>query len=245
MGMGHRFRRNCIYPLKTKNNLDTLCEEYLDYDFYVDDKAMNFLNDKFINQNTFLVFNHIDHLGHYKGVNSDDYKKSVKHLFDKLEQFLDTNKCEILLFSDHGMSVRPKKTSLVLEDYFGKQSLDKYNYFIDSTTLRVWVYDDLLKEKIIQTLSKKKYGLIIDDKKRKEYGIANPKFGHIIFVLSNDYFFEPHYFGFGLKSKTLGMHGNIPTDKWQIGLWMGSEKLPDCFDSRLFYNDIMKKFLKV
>jgi hypothetical protein len=66
----------------------------------------------------------------------------------------------------------------------------------------------------------------------------------IHFVLGNDYYFEPQYFGFGIKSKTLGMHGNSPHDRGQWGVWAGDHQLGECNDARYFFKDILTKFIK-
>lgn len=244
IGLGDKFKNNSVYPLKSKQYLDSLTKIFDKWEFEADQSAHLFLETNILNRNTILVFNEIDHLGHYAGVNSHDYKFAVKQLFKKIDGFIKTNKCEVILFSDHGMSLKPSKVKLILENHFGRQSLLTYNYFIDSTTLRVWTYSKDKYNQIIKFLEKKKIGKLIDAKTKKKYGISNAEYGDIIFVLHEQYFFEPQYFGFGLKSKTLGMHGNIPTDKWQCGVWAGSSKLPNCNDSLLFYSDVLLKFLK-
>lgn len=244
LGMGHMFKQVGIYPLSSKNKLDSVTKDFHHWDFYADLDAFKKLTSLTISRDTFLVFNHIDHLGHYKGLDSKDYKSAVEMLFDKIDKYLKKNNVDFLLFSDHGMSCRPKKVKLVLEKKFGKQSNNGYVYFIDSTTLKVWVKDNKLKTRIINYLNDRAEGSVIDEMERKAHGLTNIDFGDIIFVLGNDYYFEPQYFGFGIKSKTYGMHGNSPHDRNQWGVWAGNNQLGECDDSRYFFKDILTKFIK-
>lgn len=244
LGMGHMFKQVGIYPLSSKNKLDSLTKDFHHWDFYADLDASEKLKSLTISRNTFLVFNHIDHLGHYIGVDSKKYKISVEILFDKIHKYLEKNNVDLLIFSDHGMSCKPKKVKLILEQTFGKQSNSGYKYFIDSTTLKIWVKDNILKTKIMCYLNDRVEGSILDEKERKAHGLTNNNFGDIIFVLGNDYYFEPQYFGFGIKSKTLGMHGNSPHDRDQWGIWAGDHQLGKCNDARYFFKDILTKFIK-
>lgn len=244
LGMGHMFKQTGIYPLSSKIKLDSLTDVFHEWDFYADEEAFSKLKSCKISRNTFLVFNHIDHLGHYKGVDSNEYRSSVKILFDEIDKYLCENNVELLIFSDHGMSCKPKKVKLVLEDIFGKQSNGGYKYFIDSTTLKIWVNDNKLKVKIMKYLDERIEGSVLDEKERKAHGLTKKDFGDIIFVLGNDYYFEPQYFGFGIKSKTLGMHGNLPHEKGQWGIWAGDYQLGVCNDSRYFFKDILTRFIK-
>ena len=244
LGMAKLYKSNGVYPLSSKTKLDSLTNNFSEWTLKIDENAFDFLKKNDLKKNTLLAFNHIDHLGHYKGVTSTEYKTAIKKLFAIIDIYLKKNKCDLLMFSDHGMSNNPQKVRLVLEDIFGKQTNNGYKYFIDSTTLRVWVNEIELKNNIEKYLLSREEGIVINSKTRKNYGLTNNNFGDIIYVLRNKYFFEPHYFGFGIKSKTLGMHGNYPNDTEQWGVWVGDNNLDKCEDSRFFYNKILTKFIK-
>lgn len=242
LGMGNLFKQSSIYPLSSKKMLDSVTQKFHNWDVLIDGDAFTHLKRGTCSKNTFLIFNHIDALGHYKGIDTIEYEIAVEKLFLELDKYIRNNAVEILLFSDHGMSRNPKSVKLSLEKYFGKQTGKGFRYFIDSTTLRVWCDDVKLLVRIKHYLGNIVEGSVISDIERNAYGLKSKNFGDIIFVLKNDYYFLPQYFGFGVKSKTCGMHGNIPSHPEQWGVWVGDGKGPRCDDARLFFPDVLDRF---
>lgn len=245
IGLHKCFQQSNIYPLKNKSSITNYNEEFKKFDFFIDDEVEELFKSKSIlKQDSILVINKIDHNGHYLGPRSKKYLESLIDLLQNLKLLIQRNGGTYILFSDHGMSDKPKPFKINLEKEFGQQGNSRYFYFIDSTSIKIWVFENKLKTKIKEYLENIKEGILLNEDNRKEYGVVNKDFGDLIFILKNDWYFKNTYFGRGWKSKTLGMHGNWPKHKQQSGIVISDyEDNKESIDSSDFYTQIMQQFL--
>ena len=243
LGLHRVFKNKNIYPLKSIESLVAFNPDFDGWKMYVDDKAMEFLDEKRSNDKSFLVINSIDGKGHYSGTQSEDYLQHMTTVVEKMKYLAKAKDLDLLIFSDHGMSISPEPYNLYLEDYFGRQGPQSYFYFVDSTTLKAWVSCPKIKDRMVEFLNSTGRGVVLSEDDRERYGVKNLDFGDIIFVLFNEYYFLNQYFGRGWKSVTRGMHGNWPEHEEQHGIYaLKGEKIKKC-DTSDFYADVLKPFL--
>ena len=134
LGLHHVFCNDNIYPLKSIKSLVDFNTDFQGWKMYIDDEAFEFIDGSRVENKTFLVINSIDGKGHYSGTTSEDYLQHMNEVLRKLRYLAKAKDVDLLIFSDHGMSVAPKPYNLYLEDYFGRQGSQSYYYFVDSTT---------------------------------------------------------------------------------------------------------------
>ncbi|MGI9830093.1 alkaline phosphatase family protein [Vibrio vulnificus] len=254
LGMKDVFINNGYYPLASKDNLTKVNIKYDKYDFKLPciNKEIEFLQNLIeesekIEPYTFICLNSIDHIGHIKGTASKYYKRHLNKLLHKVNQLIKNfitkyGESDIILLSDHGMSNAPKKVSINLESQFGPQSNNTYVYFVDSSVLKVWCADSALKSKIKNYLASLEYGVCLDDEQLDHYGVDS-NIADLVFVVKSNFFIEPQYFGFGLKSKVMGMHGALPTCSDQFGILLSNFNTGSCTlrNSKVFTEVLEKR----
>lgn len=160
----------------------------------------------------YIKLNHLDHLGHKFGPKPsafadqlskmDTYTKEIVTLLEK-----ETQKLDVLVFADHGMS-RVHQTVNILE---GLQQLKSQMYrdyvpFADSTMIRFWFFNDEAKDEVSDFLSQIKNGHVLDAEERRFLRVPlDQKYGQIIYVVDEGYVVHPCFFQ--SKSVPKGMHG--------------------------------------
>jgi hypothetical protein len=235
LGLGGLFINNGFYPLANKETLTKLNSQYDDYEFRIFriedevDGVQNLHKDS-LKRKEFIVLNSLDHAGHVLGSDDSKYESHLIQLLQAVDElcnrFVDKYPDgKIIVLSDHGMSHKPKKIKINLEKVLGPQSKNTYYYFIDSSVLKVWVFNSEVRHKLIEFLSGLSFGEILDESDREYYGIGS-EFGDVIFVIDSKYYFEPQYFGFGLLAKTNGMHGSLPAGFDQKGVLCTNYPIP-------------------
>lgn len=161
-------------------------------------------------KNTFITFCDLDHIGHIYGVGSREYKNKINELdyyIEELNKITTQENYNLIVLSDHGMVNVKGSVNIKIEKAIGKASKKNYLYFIDSTLLRVWVFNENYKEKVLNYIKKIKEGHILTEKERLKYGLVSRKFGDIIFILDEGFVFSPSFFG---KKIPKAMHGYSP-----------------------------------
>lgn len=228
IGLGSLFINDGIYPLKNADSLKEADERYRRYQFHDIKDLLDF--DSFnknvdYSKDQFCVINQIDHAGHIYGTEGKGYHREIDHLVSFLEKFFNNlhSNSSIVILSDHGMSNRPNKTSLDLEKVLGSQGDDKYIYFVDSSVCKLWYFDEEIRIKARKYFDSLRTGRLISEEDKKYWGVTD-EICDDIFVLNSTFYFEPQYFGFGLRSKTLGMHGSLPECKDQHGILISNEE---------------------
>jgi len=187
---------------------------YSKYPFNVDRDKLLFLEAKEVILSDkygtiFIASADLDHITHSFGIDSEEHTKKILDLDGSLNQictlWLQRNPgSNIVIISDHGMANVVNSVTIDLEKVFGKIRENRYIYFVDSTFLRVWVFDEYLECKIKEYLSNLNIGRVLDARERKRYGITSRDFGSILFQLSEGIVFAPSFFG---RRPPKAMHG--------------------------------------
>lgn len=167
------------------------------------------LENNLSNENYLLSLLDCDSISHTTGTESDQLLAHINYLDNRLEKlfskFIGLNpENEIYLFSDHGMVDVSQVINFNIEKFFGPMNKDKYLYFIDSTYMRVWVKDKSLLSKFKEYLSNQKFGELLSEVQREEFGLTNREFGDFIFRGNEGVMFVPNFYG-GRVNKA--MHG--------------------------------------
>ncbi|KMY43013.1 hypothetical protein AC622_01000 [Bacillus sp. FJAT-27916] len=193
-------------------------------------------------ENIMVSFSFCDKYGHLLGRGPeydrviDEHLVQIISLMNKYkEKWHDNN---VVIVSDHGMSNVKENVSHNLEDKFGRQKKGKYVAFCDSAILRVWTWNEQLKNDIASYLESKEYGHIMSENERIRYKVTSNKFGQLIFILKEGYTFSPNYFGVGLRTKALGMHGYWPGAIDQDGVVISDLKLKNDYNYEEFFSFI-------
>ncbi len=175
-----------------------------------DYETMDFLiskNTESTNEFIFAYLGILDVVGHKYGPNSEKMIKSLSYLdafFEKLISCNDNN--DVIILGDHGMKTIDKfldisNEILKIQEKFNLKINHDFNFFIDSTMLRLWVDDDKkidIMNFIESNKSLNKFGKII----HKAH--SSKVYGNIIWLANEGVMLYPDFFHF---EKPLGMHG--------------------------------------
>ena len=215
------------FPLPTifsgMNNLVKICYYHYPYhqkrDYQIYSNTMKAVSDETYDV-IFAAFGDLDGVTHEYGVGSKEHNKKVEEMDNYLcqmyKEFSNKNpKGSFLLISDHGMANVNKSVDINMEKEFGRAGEDTYLYFVDSTMLRVWIFDAKKKVELENHLNGLNCGKIVNPEERIRYGIASEKFGNIIFLLNEGNVFSPGFFG---RKIPKAMHGYRPECESQAGL---------------------------
>jgi len=169
----------------------------------------------------------LDALGHYPGPNSNLLLNKINEI-DKIIGKIISNakkkydKLNIFIFSDHGMekivgTIDIKK----ILDKSDLKLVKDYIVFYDSTMVRFWYKNDVVKNKIVKLLSNTNHLTYLDDKLKEKYHInfKDKKWGQLFFLADNGYRIFPDYFA-PVKFNTKGMHGYFPEKENAKGIFM-------------------------
>lgn len=170
----------------------------------------------------FAPFGELDTLTHEYGVGSKEHLTKISDLDAWINELIQrlhekNSQGKFVIISDHGMVDVSQTVTLDLEHHFGTCGESSYLYFIDSTMLRVWIFDDSLQSGISNYLGNIEGGQILDFDLRKRYGVASPEFGDLFFVLDEGVVFHPSFMGRGLPK---AMHGYLPEFLSQAGIFL-------------------------
>lgn len=229
VGLKKYFFNKAIYPLSNNNNFKKLNSEISSLTLYKTKKSnememISGLTKKGLDKRSFVVINSLDQKGHMSNTKKSSYinflRKLLIEINDLINAFVEIygDNSKIALLSDHGMSPVKKGVDLTLENEFGRQSPNRYLYFLDSVICRIWTKDHKFKSEIKTFLNQKKFGKVINNDERIRYQITNKKFGDIVFILNEGYVFKPNFFGLGLRGLPSGMHGYNSESNIQSGV---------------------------
>ncbi len=123
----------------------------------------------------------------------------------------------VIIFSDHGMVNVDHGVNVNFEQVLGPSTPQTYLYFIDSATMRIWIYDEELKPKMEKCLQDLGCGTILSQEQRVRWGATERYCGDIVFVLNEGDVFAPSFFG--LK-KAAAMHGYLPDQESQQAIFL-------------------------
>lgn len=167
----------------------------------------------------YLHFSELDWIGHEFGPHSDAQRlilkkidEAIRQVYYKLNQTFD----EVIgiIFGDHGqvevavnVDIEKKLSDTELE--IGKD----YVYFLDSTQVRFWFFNDNAKATILDLLSAIPEGRILsrNDLDKLHFTFNHNRFGDLIFVVNDGIGIFPNFFQRSAPCK--GLHGYLPEVK--------------------------------
>lgn len=178
------------------------------------------------NEDIIFYYNPIlDVVGHKYGPNSKAYNEILKKSFIWIDKIISKFNCNIVLFSDHGMTTVNRKffPLKILKNLSLKLYQDLF-VWLDSTMMRIWLISRKsikMKSNIIKTLEKFKVGHFLTEIEKKKYGLnfKNRFFGDLIFMVDPHYEIFPNFFNIIPFRLTKGLHGYIPTHKSSYGVF--------------------------
>ena len=183
-------------------------ENFAGYSAVLQDEGHRSLTDcmdEFLNliqrdtKNIFLSFGFADQIGHtcQRGKEYDArLQEPVRMLFDGIAQYHKRFvQEEILLVSDHGMSTVQQSVQINLQQHFGKESSKTYFCYRDTAVMCVFASKEALKKQLAEYLKNLPYGHLLTEQQRERYGVTDPKFGDLIFILHEGFVFEDNWFG--------------------------------------------------
>lgn len=172
-----------------------------------------------------------DSIGHNYGPNSKEMEKEVNALDSLLEESvqklleIDSN-TKFLFLGDHGMSEVESTINVKLEiskiskRHKLKEKRD-FIYFLDSTLLRMWFFNDESKDIFLDEMNKNeeftRKGLIISKSLADKYKLPfeNRKYGDLMWWANEGVLIYPDFFH---KRKIMkGMHGYRPNKQSTYG----------------------------
>ena len=174
-----------------------------------DKEVMKFLIRKSVNNNEFIFayLGILDIVGHKYGPKSKEMYESLSKLDTFFEELITANKDnDVVILGDHGMKTIEKFFDIsdelsLIKNKFDLKLNDNFNFFIDSTMLRLWVKKDIAP-KIINYINSNKlfnaHGKIINQK------ISEEIYGNVIWIANEGVMLYPDFFHF---NKPVGMHG--------------------------------------
>ena len=154
----------------------------------------------------------LDGFGHTFGLSGEPYLAHLDFLDTSIANLVDKYQTShpdghVFIISDHGMVNVTEGITLNIEASVGQACSHSYVYFSDANLLRVWVFDERLKDPIHSYLYQLKGGQLVTEEERRTYGLTSPRFGDFIYVLNEGLAFEPSTFA---RRKPAGMHGYHP-----------------------------------
>lgn len=175
-----------------------------------DKDTMEFLISKNTEDNNEFIFAYLgilDIVGHKYGPVSQKMVETLSFLDSFFEKLISSNKDnDIVILGDHGMKTIEKYLDISKEIYKIKEKFKlkinhNFNFFIDSTMLRIWV-NRKNKLDIIKYIESNKhfnqYGKIISQT------FSSKVYGDIVWLANEGVMLYPDFFHF---SKPSGMHG--------------------------------------
>ena len=176
------------------------------------EETMQFLKRKNKESNKEFIFSYIgllDVIGHRYGPKSSEMKKALTEIDSFFEKLYNTNiDNTLIILGDHGMKTIKKTVNIYpllknLSEKFNLKINKDYNFFIDSTMLRIWIHNDQ-KDAIIKYINKQKLilenGAIISDQIKVDKKI----YGDFIWLANEGTMIFPDFFHFNIPA---GMHG--------------------------------------
>jgi len=166
----------------------------------------------------------IDTVGHKSGPNSSEMKNQLFQLDTKLRTAVNALKeqdpdLRIIILGDHGMSevIDYVDAQTELKGLSRQLNLTRgvdFEYFLDSTMLRVWFLNEYAQEKMqLELLNTEVFltkGFFLDESTILKYDLSKRKdlYGDLIWWCNNGVVISPDFFRSEIEIK--GMHGYLP-----------------------------------
>lgn len=179
----------------------------------------------------FVLLGDLDTTAHVYGLD-ERFDVQIRRLDVWVEELAEAfqrshgSEAHIVVLSDHGMArTDPRKAVLLnLERRFGPICYDRYVPFVDALMLRVWVRDQKLLAGMADYLGGVGGGRILSEEERRYFGVLNPDFGDIIFLLEEGYAFYPSFFGARFPKAMHGYHPKLDSQQAYYG-YIGTDSV--------------------
>lgn len=174
----------------------------------------------------FLSLCDLDSVSHEWGLDSPEYQQHRDTLREEVRDLLQRfrrlrgESAPVVVLSDHGMAPVVRAVRPSVEERLGRPGRGTYLYFVDSTMVRIWCFDDAIRPRIAGLLHDwRELGRVVSDEERRKWGLADPGNGDYIFVLDEGLVFEPNFIGRGVPK---AMHGYHPHAESQHAVFFTS-----------------------
>ena len=170
-------------------------------------------------KNIFLSFGFADQIGH-ACARGEQYnarlQQPMRRLFDGIAQYHERfPQEEILLVSDHGMSTVQHRIHIDLKQRFGKESKKTYFVYRDTALMCVFIAQKSMQNAVSEYLQSLSYGHLLTQDERECYGVTDPIFGDLIFILHEGFVFDQNWWG--------GVRKTSPCGSSSHGFWHGED----------------------
>jgi len=119
---------------------------------------------------------------------------------------------------------------------------DSYVYFVDSTLIRIWLFDHALENTIHDYISSTVPGKFLTWEERRKYGVDTQIAGDLLFVCEEGVAPLPSFAG-GARAKAL--HGYLPENMNQHGIMLTNSPLVQQEISTLQAYQFMLNYFKI
>ena len=211
-----------------------------------------------------IYINTADFNGHHFGPNSKKLKEKVKELDSILENCMESflandPATKFIFLGDHGMTevkkvVDVKMELLDISKKFNLKLEKDYIFFLDSTLLRLWFFNDKTRNIFNEEFKKNSFfvnnGIVIDHNLANKYDIPidDRRYGDIAWWANEEVLIFPDFFHNDKAVK--GMHGYEPNKKSTYGtcfFWDKNSRNEEIEELELhqIYNFIKKALITV
>jgi hypothetical protein len=174
-----------------------------------------------------MIYNSIpDHFGHVCGTDSNELKNSLSNLDNMIHEFVDSclkidNSTNFIFLGDHGMVNVEKKLDVrkmicLISKKEKLKELKDYIYFLDSTVLRIWFFNEHSKsifEKGLKDCTQlNENGVFLTKEIAHNYKIpfGDKRYGDLVWLANSGVLIFPDFFHSSFENQ--GMHGYNPDD---------------------------------
>lgn len=195
------------------------------------DAALRAINS---NDSLFILLGDLDTIAHVHGL-GEQFNAQIRRLDSWIEELAAAfqrrhgSYAHTVVLSDHGMAQTDPEGAVVLdlERRFGAIRYDRYVPFVEALMLRIWAQDQVLLTEMVDYLGGLECGRLLSDEERQYFGVVNPKFGHLIFLLDEGFAFYPSFFGARFPKAVHGYHPKLDSQQAYFGyLGTGCVQLP-------------------
>jgi len=170
----------------------------------------------------FVYLDHLDFAAHRFGIRSRRFKCMVRYIDALIGDLIRTVKKRfddefiLIIFSDHGMAEVENFINferMIFDKQFGKD----YIFFLDSTMIRIWYLNEVVKEEIRDRFNKLPYGSFLsrDERASLRINFSHRYYGDDIYLIEPGYSIFPDFMSW-LKPKA--MHAYHPKHRSQLGI---------------------------
>ena len=161
----------------------------------------------------YLHFSELDWVGHQYGPDSAEIRECAAKLDEVLNRIFaeQPEPFNFIVFGDHGMvQVEQEIDFYQVQQHVPLRPKRDYLYFLDSTQVRFWFFNERARQRIIDVWSDVAGGHFLTESEQTELHIRFPdnRFGDACFMAHGGMMFLPNFFQG--RQPIVGMHGYLP-----------------------------------